>query len=111
MKTKITAGAAKKTGAKSGAGDLDFVPVRSKAVLSRTNADGSVAIIRLDSDQYFFTLDGVSAELWNAINGKSNVAKIVEKMIDKHDLPAARFTKDVRKLISDLKKEGLIQIR
>lgn len=86
----------------------DFVPDRSKQVLARTNSDGSVAIIRLDSDQYFFTLEGISAEVWNRINGKTSVSKITETMLKKHGYPGVRFTKDVLKLVSDLRKERLI---
>ena len=87
---------------------LDFIPEPSKQVLSRMNKDGSVAIIRLDSDQYFYTLDGVSAEVWSSMDGKKTLARIVASLIKKHGLPEERFVKDVNKLISDLRKERLL---
>ena len=88
---------------------VEMVPVRTSQVLARTNSDGSVAIIRLDSDRFFFTLDGISAEFWNQIDGKTRAIAIAESMIKKHDLPSARFLKDINKLLSDLLKEKLIQ--
>ncbi len=85
-------------------------PRVAKDVLSRKNADGSIAIMKLSNDDYFFTLDGIAAEIWLKFNGKTKLSKIKEQIIVRHSPPAARFEKDVKNLISTLKKENLIEL-
>ncbi|MGZ3708528.1 MAG: hypothetical protein ACXWPM_06895, partial [Bdellovibrionota bacterium] len=52
------------------------VPHLEKSVLSRKNADGTIAIMRLENDEFFFTLDGIAAEIWGLIDGKRSFDKI-----------------------------------
>jgi hypothetical protein len=86
----------------------DFVPVRAPDILARKNSDGSVAILRLDNDQHFFVIDGLAAEVWNGINGKSSLGSITKRIAAQHKPPVARFEADTRKLIKSLQKARLI---
>jgi hypothetical protein len=79
-----------------------------KDVLTRKNGDGSVAVMRLDNDEYFFTCDGLAAEIWNAIDGRSSIEAIQVKLQKKYSPPQARFKKDLTNLIRKLKKERLV---
>ena len=86
----------------------DYVPVRARDILARKNSDGSVAILRLDNDQHFFLIDGLAAEIWNGINGKTPLRAITKKIAGEHNPPVAKFESDTRKLIKSLQKAHLI---
>ena len=79
-------------------------------VLARKNADGTVAVMRLDNDECFFTIDGIAADVWLLIDGKSTLSSIKERLIKKHSVPVQRFEKDFANFIKQLKKEKLIEL-
>jgi hypothetical protein len=87
----------------------DFVPVRNRDALFRKNPDGTLAILRLDNDEYYYTINGLAAEVWLMIDGKSSVEAISKKIVAKHSVPLARFQNDVHKLLQSLVKERLIE--
>lgn len=90
--------------------DATCVPTRPLEVLARKNLDGTVAIMRLDNDEYFYTLNGIAAEAWALIDGKTELGEIQRKLIEKFNPPMSRFQKDMAKLIADLKKEKLLTV-
>ena len=85
-----------------------IILMKEKNTLSRKNSDGTVAIMNLNNDQYFFTLDGIAAELWMRIDNKSTLEKISAELIKKYSPPLPKFHRDVTKLIQGLRKEKLI---
>jgi|GEM_PF-900177 len=88
--------------------DNKFKPKHAKDVLFRKNVDGTVAIMKLDRDDYFFTLDGIASEIWLQFDGKKSLSNIKASIIEEFSPPVSRFEKDLEKLLSQLKKEGLI---
>jgi hypothetical protein len=81
---------------------------KSNDVLSRKNFDGSVAVLHLLNDEYFFTLDGIAAEFWTMIDGRTPLDEIKSRLIEKHKPPVKRFEADVQKLITNLRNKELI---
>ena len=84
------------------------IPVRSNESLARVNADGTVTILMLANDRFFFSLEGLSVEVWAFINGKRTVANIAETILKKRkNVPEKIFKEDVRKLFVALQKENI----
>jgi hypothetical protein len=63
----------------------------------------------LDNDQYFYSIDGLAAEIWAGIDGKTSLNEIAKKVATKHKPPASKFEDDTKKFVQSLKKERLIQ--
>ena len=110
MKKKTAKKAAPKTAVLKKGKDvgLTIIPKRAADVLSRDNADGTVAIMKLDNDRFFFTLSDMAAEVWKRMNGKTPLEVIKKELVKKFSPPETRFNRDVEKLLKDLKKEKLI---
>ena len=70
---------------------LDKKPRPSAGVISRTNPDGSVAIMALDNERYYFTISDLAAEVWKKLDGKRTLRQILNYFIKKHGLPQNRF--------------------
>lgn len=90
----------------------EAIPKTATDIISRKNIDGTVSVLRIDNDQYFFNITGLAVELWLLINGRLTVQEIEEKMKKRHkELPPGRFHKDVLFFIKSLKKEKLISLK
>ena len=87
----------------------DTVVRCAKDVLARKNSDGTVAIMRLDEDSYYYTLSDIAAEFWSLIDGKSSIGAIKERLMAKYSPPAGIFDRDVAKLLSSLESARLIE--
>jgi hypothetical protein len=82
---------------------------RPKNLLARKNNEGLLTILNLTDDRQFYSIDGIAAEFWLAVNGKASVSKISESLIKKYKPPLKRFQKDVAQFIIVLKRNGLVE--
>jgi hypothetical protein len=83
---------------------------RSSEILSRSNSDGSIAMIRVDSDKNFYTLDGIAANVWQLLNGKNSLKKIKVKLSRQHTVDLDAISRDTDVLIKKLLSHSLIKI-
>jgi len=87
----------------------DAIPRACKDVLHRERKGGTIVLLKLDNDQFFFRMSGLVAKIWKLIDGKRSVSKIREVIRRRYNPPEARFTKDLQKLLKTLEKEELIE--
>lgn len=113
-KTKKKSSSKKKPSKGAGSQSVPFpdhiVIRRAENVVSRINYDNSVAIMKLDNDECFFTIDGIAAEAWELINGNSDIGRIKKTLIKRHSPPVNVFNRDLANLISELQSEQLIEL-
>ena len=83
---------------------------RSVEILSRVNVDGSIAMIRLDSDKNFYTLDGIAAKIWQQFNGKNSLRSIKVKMSKDHNVELDVIGRDTNSLVKKLLSLNLIKL-
>jgi len=81
---------------------------KGNEIIYRRVPGGSLILMDLRNEAHYFSLDGLSAEYWELLDGKSDCKKLAEKLIAKHGLPREAFLKDVEKLVLKLKKNDLI---
>lgn len=111
MATKKKA-VAKKTAKKTkkpAKNSLNLVPKLPLEVLARKNFDGTISIMRLDNDEFFYSLDGVAAEAWQMFDGKTSCEKIAVKLAAKHKVSTSIVNRNMEQLIKRLHKEKLIE--
>ena len=80
----------------------------SPKTLSRTNVDGSVAIMLADNDEFYFNLDGLAAETWNLLDGNRSIADVAKNLARRHKFDEPKLREDVAGLMKDLLDEDLI---
>lgn len=80
---------------------------KSPSTLARKNADGNWSILHIETDDFFYTIDGIAGQVWEMIDGKLSVEEIGERLEKKLKLPP-KFKKDLEKLVKDLLKEQLV---
>ncbi len=70
--------------------------------------NGEAAILSLDQSAYF-GLQGVGAQIWEALEQPRSVADICQSIMDEFDVSAGQCQEDVVHILEDLKNEGLVE--
>jgi len=52
---------------------------------------------------YIYTLNDSATDFWNCVDGKRNLAKIEEDLMDIYDVDEKKLSKNIDSLIEDLK--------
>ena len=84
------------------------VVVASPGQLSTTLA-GEVVILDVERGTYF-GLDGVGARVWELLKAPRPVAEIVDRLAPEYDVSRDTLDADVRELLEDLARRGLIDV-
>jgi hypothetical protein len=84
----------------------DGFPVRNDQLLTQESS-GTLVLFRLDDGQYY-ALDDVGIRIWGLCDGTRSVPDIVEVIRREYDAPADQIQADVRELLDDLVREGLV---
>jgi hypothetical protein len=85
-----------------------FVVAAADEVVSCDLAGGA-ALLDTRSNVYF-TLNGVGAHIWSAIQHPTTVAEIIEKIVAQYEVDRVRCQGDVVALLQQLDDAGLIKI-
>jgi len=83
-------------------------PRRRERVLTQTAA-GTVVLLDLDGGQYY-SLDEVSARVWELCDGDNGVGGIVEAISAEYDAPAETIYEDVRAFLEEMLDEKLLVV-
>jgi hypothetical protein len=75
--------------------------------------EGQVIIVPLVSgvgnlNENIYTLNETSQRVWNYLDGKKSLADIIVKLANEYDAPLERIKNDVRDLIIDFMKKGMV---
>lgn len=101
----------KKGNAKSGSSNVrgDWILRHASTVLSRKNSDGTVALMNIGAEEFFYSIDGIAAEFWMSLDGSKSVRRISESLKKKHHgMEPTQFDQAVTQLVRSLQKEGLV---
>ena len=83
-------------------------PRRRERVLTQTAA-GTLVLLDLDGGQYY-SLDEVSARVWEMCDGEHGVGGIVETISAEYDAPAETIYEDVLAFLEEMVDEKLLVV-
>jgi hypothetical protein len=89
-------------------GELRGCYAPSPLVLDRAIAEQTVVIQPLDGRASPMSIDGIAAEVWTALDGRTPVSSIVAELAKRHRVAETRLRRDVQGLIARLARHGLI---
>jgi len=72
--------------------------------------EGEAVILNLDTG-YYYNLNAVGSLIWQLLEEKKDISKIIETISKDYNISANRAKKDLDSLISDLKKEKLLLVK
>lgn len=80
-------------------------------IVCRNNEDGSIVVLRIDSGDEFFKIEGVASEAFELIDSKRTLGEIV-KMIDvAYGVGEEVICKDVSIFFSDLLAKNIVKAK
>ncbi len=87
--------------------DLSTVVKQSTSQVS-CNLNDEIAILSLDKAVYF-GLEGVGAQIWQAIEQPRTVADLCKLIVENFDVPATQCEADVLKFLHSMHAAGLLE--
>jgi hypothetical protein len=72
---------------------------------------GSEYVLLNLQDGTYYGLDEVGADIWTRLQTPVTIADICDAIVTEYDVDAERCRRDVLKLLHDLAKRGLVEIR
>ena len=88
--------------------DSDAMPRHGSDVIYRV-VDGEAILLNLDSG-YYYSLDPLGSEIWSMCDGVHTLDAIVDRICAGFEVSRARAKGDLRNLLDDLTREGLLTI-
>lgn len=80
-------------------------------VVSRTSNDGTVIVMKMTDDDFFYKINGVSAEIWLKFsNKKANLGEIINELAQNYNLPAEKIRTDAQVFLNKALDLKLIQL-
>ncbi|MCX7013908.1 MAG: PqqD family protein [Candidatus Sumerlaeota bacterium] len=72
--------------------------------------DGDTIILELREGGYF-ELNEIGTSIWNVIQKRPSIQRIVAAMLDEYDVTGSQFRADLEELLDELVGNGLVEIR
>lgn len=72
-----------------------------------TRVPGETVILDADSGRYF-GLDGVGSRVWELLATPTRFGDLVDAVVAEYDVERSRCEGDLRSLVADLRKAGLV---
>ncbi len=88
----------------------DVIFKKSPQILSRSVDDRTIAVVHLERHDLYFTIDEMAADCFEHFDGKTNLAKILNKLEIKYKADSKFLEKETQKFLTQLMNEKLIQI-
>lgn len=79
----------------------------NKSKVAWRDLDGEAVILDLKTDTYF-SLDKIGTQVWKKMTEKSEIKALAALITSSYDVSVEEAERDVKELVSSLKKTGLI---
>lgn len=80
-----------------------------EGIVSRSNQDGTVIIMKMDDGNTFFKINGVAAYFWKELALKKEINSIVKDILNNYDVEESKLRSDLENLINTLSNKALIK--
>lgn len=66
-------------------------------VICRENQDGTVVVMKMSEDEYFYKIDGVAAEMWTKFSANnSNLGEIAKDLASEYSVESEKIIEDAQ---------------
>ncbi len=80
-------------------------------VVSRNSNDGTVIVMKMTDDNFFYKINGVAAEMWMKISAQnSNLGEVIKEISTEYNIPEDQIKKDAQEFLNKAYELKLIQI-
>ncbi len=88
--------------------DGNLIFNKADDVVCRENADGTIIVMRLDNSDEFYKIDGIAAEVFQLIDSKRSLVKIVDMVHTAYEHDKETILKDSSEFLSQLLSKNII---
>ncbi|AUN99944.1 PqqD family protein [Bacteriovorax stolpii] len=77
-------------------------------IVSRSNQDGTVILMKMDEGSTFFKINGAAAEIWKEMVAKKDLNQIAEEMFSTYNAPKEQIQSDIKNFVETLVSKNLL---
>lgn len=79
--------------------------------ISRVNQNGTVVVMSLTEDDFFYKIDGVAAEIWQQFSNKEKkLSDIITEIANEYSVSEVQVQKDIEDFLEKVIKLKLIKL-
>lgn len=78
-------------------------------IVSRSNQDGTVVIMKMDDGNTFFKINGVAAMVWKELSKSRKINEITKEIIENYNAPESVILSDINNFLQTLLQKELIK--
>lgn len=83
----------------------------AKEVVSRTSHDGTIIVMKMTDDDFFYKINGVAAEIWQKLTVKSaKLGDVISEIASEYKLPEEKIMKDAQNFLNKILDLKLIEL-
>lgn len=80
-------------------------------IVCRVNQDGTVIVMKMNEDEFFYKINGVAAEMWQKFSTESNnLGQILIDLAGIYSVPAEQILKDSQEFLSKVRDLKFIHL-
>jgi len=73
----------------------------SPEVVSRTSNDGTIIVMKMTDDDFFYKINGVAAEMWLKFNDKNlDLGQIIDELSEVYGVPKEQIKSDAQAFLN-----------
>lgn len=79
-------------------------------IVSRSNQDGTVIIMKMDDSNNFFKINGIAAEIWSGLSSNKTLDSIYVDILKNYDVTAEKLKTDSNLFLNALIEKDLLKM-
>lgn len=79
-----------------------------KNIISRSNQDGTVILMRMDETNLFYKIDGIASAVWTELGNRTTLQNLITLFSEKYPAHRNKLEKDIPCFINELQKHDLL---
>ena len=80
-----------------------------ESIVSRSNQDGTVILMKMDESNTFFKINGVAAIVWRELTNKKDINEIVLNVVETYNAPKEKIISDIKDFVETLLTKDLVK--
>ncbi len=87
------------------------VTITTEAI-SRVNQDGTIVIMKMNEDEFFYKIDGVAAVVWQKFTTEGIlVSQIIDEILSEYNVSKEVLVKDIENFLKKAEEYSLINLK
>ncbi len=77
-------------------------------IVSRTNPNGTIVLMRMDDSEVFYKINGIAAQIWSGIEEGKIVSELIQEITQEYECTQDQIESDTKSFIEELLEKNIL---